>query len=120
MLSSRINSLLATPDGSLWIGTALGLSRWKDGYLTTFANDKGIVPAIVQARDGKVWIHKAASAGDLGPLCEAATGGIRCYGKENGIPAGVYYSLVQDTKGNFWLGGDTALVRWAPASQTVS
>jgi signal transduction histidine kinase/ligand-binding sensor domain-containing protein len=118
LLSSRVNSLLATPDGSLWIGTALGLSRWKDGYLTNFANDKGVVPAIVQAKDGTIWILKAAG-GDLGPLCEVATGGMRCYGKENGIPAGVYYSLAQDTQGNLWLGGDTALVRWAPASQTV-
>jgi ligand-binding sensor domain-containing protein len=67
LLSSRINSSLATPDGSLWIGTALGLSRWKDGYLTNFANDKGVVPAIVQARDGTIWILKAASVGDLGP-----------------------------------------------------
>jgi ligand-binding sensor domain-containing protein len=119
LLSSRINSLLATPDGSLWIGTRLGLSRWKDGYLTNFANDKGVVPVIVQAHDGTIWILKESPTADLAPLCEVGTSGMRCHSKEDGIPTGVYLSLVQDTEGNFWIGGDTASVRWTPNSQTV-
>jgi len=117
--SSCITALLATPDGGLWIGTVVGLSRWKDGYLTNYVNDKGIVPAIVQARDGTIWILKVSSTPGLGPLCEVARGGMHCHGEEDGIPANDYQAMIQDTEGNFWLGGDTALVRWAPTSQSV-
>jgi ligand-binding sensor domain-containing protein len=50
--SSRINYLLGTPDGSLWIGTAVGLSHWQNNHLTNYLNEQGIVSSIVQARDG--------------------------------------------------------------------
>src|SRR5262249_38808754 len=35
--SKWIISLLATRDGTLWIGTAKGLASWKDGKLTQYA-----------------------------------------------------------------------------------
>jgi len=119
LLSPRINSLLGTPDGSLWIGTALGLSRWQNGHLTNYANDQGVVTAIIRARDGTIWILKTPSTVGTGPLCQVVESGMRCHGKADGIPPDGYDGLVQDGQGNFWLGGDTTLVRWAPDSQTV-
>jgi ligand-binding sensor domain-containing protein/signal transduction histidine kinase len=119
LLSPRINSLLGTPDGSLWIGTALGLSRWQNDHLTNYVNDQGVVTAIIQAQDGTIWIQKTPSTGDAGPLCQVTENGMQCHGKADGIPAGAYSGLVQDSEGNFWLGGDTTLVRWAHDSQTV-
>ena len=119
LLSPRINSLLGTPDGSLWIGTALGLSRWQNDHLTNYENDRGVVTAIVQARDGTIWIQKTPSTVGVGPLCQIVEGGMQCHGEADGIPAGTYFSLAQDGDGNLWLGGDTHLVRWAPNSQRV-
>jgi len=119
LLSPRINSLLGTPDGSLWIGTALGLSRWQNDHLTNYENDRGVVTAIIQARDGTIWIQKTPSTVGVGPLCQIVESGMQCYGKAEGIPSGIYFSLAQDGDGNLWLGGDTHLVRWAPDSQRV-
>jgi signal transduction histidine kinase/ligand-binding sensor domain-containing protein len=117
--SPRINSLLATPDGSLWIGTALGLSRWQNNRLTNYANTEGVVTAIIQAHDGTIWIQKTPSTGSVGPLCQVVESGMRCHGKAEGIPDGIYQWLIQDTHGYFWIGGQTNLVRWAPDSQKV-
>src|ERR1700678_3174740 len=119
LLSPRINSLLGTPDGSLWIGTALGLSRWQNDRLTNYANDQGVVTAIIQARDGTIWIQKTSSAVGVGPLCQVVESGMRCRGKADGIPPALYNGLVQDVSGNFWLGADTSLVRWTPDSRKV-
>jgi ligand-binding sensor domain-containing protein len=119
LLSPRFNSLLGTPDGSLWIGTALGLSRWQNDHLTNYENDRGVVTAIIQARDGTIWIQKAPSTVGVGPLCQIVESVVRCHGKAEGIPVGTYFSLAQDGDGNLWLGGDTHLVRWAPDSQRL-
>lgn len=117
--SVRINSLSGMPDGSLWIGTAAGLSRWKDNHLTNYLSEQGVVTAIIQARDGTIWIQLTHAAGETKPLCQIIGTGMRCYGKADGIPPGTYTPLVEDGQSNFWLGSDTALVRWGPDSQRV-
>lgn len=110
--SLRINSLLVASDGSLWIGTAAGLSHWQNNHLSNYSNVRGVVPTIVQARDGTIWFSLADPAATVGRLCEVVATGIKCHGKDEGIPEEVYDSMVQDTDGNFWLGGRTDLVRW--------
>src|SRR5262249_5992640 len=44
--SSRIFSLLAARDGTLWIGSSKGLASWKDGKLTQY-------PALAWTRDSR-------------------------------------------------------------------
>ena len=110
--SSRINSLLGTPDGALWIGTALGLSRWQNNQLTNYSTERGVVTAIVQARDRSIWIVLSDPTGKTGPLCQVIGTGVRCHGSDDGIPANIYTPLAEDSQGNFWLGGNATLVGW--------
>lgn len=117
--SVRINSLLAMPDGSLWVGTAAGLSRLQNNHLTNYPSEPGVVSAIIQARDGTLWMQITPAASEAGPLCQIIGNGMRCYGKAEGIPNAIYTPLVEDGRGNFWLGGDTALLRWRPDSSSV-
>jgi ligand-binding sensor domain-containing protein len=117
--SSRINSLLATPDGSLWIGTAVGLSRWQNHQLTNYVHEHGVVTSIIHARNGTIWIELSDPSGEVGPLCRIIGTGMQCHGKDDGIPADSYVPLVEDSQGNFWLGGSTNLVRWNPDSHGV-
>jgi ligand-binding sensor domain-containing protein len=117
--SSRINSLLGTPDGSLWVGTGGGLSRWRDNQLTNYSTERGIVTAIVQARDETIWIEFSDPTGKTGPLCRIIGTGMRCHGKDDGIPADIYTPMAEDRQGNFWLGGGTTLVGWKWNSHRV-
>jgi signal transduction histidine kinase/ligand-binding sensor domain-containing protein len=117
--SSRINSLLGTPDGSLWIGTAVGLSRWQNHHLTNYVNEHGVVTSIIQARNGAIWIELSDPSSEAGYLCQILGAGMQCHGKDEGIPADSYAPLVEDSQGNFWLGGSTNLVRWRPDSHSV-
>jgi ligand-binding sensor domain-containing protein len=117
--SSRINSLLGTPDGSLWVGTEVGLSRWRNHQLTNYSTERGIATAIVQARDGTIWIELSDPTGKTGPLCQVIGTGMRCHGKDEGIPADIYTPLAQDSQGNFWLGGGATLVGWKWDSHRV-
>ena len=119
LMSTRIDALVGARDGSLWIGTAGGLSRWYDNHLTNYTDYPGIVPQIVESRSGAIWIVLTPAKAGLGPLCQVVAKGMECHGAKEGIPEGVYDSLVEDAEGNLWLGGDTRLVRWRADSQSV-
>lgn len=109
--SPRINSLLASRDGSLWIGTSVGLSRWKNGHLTNIAGPPGVVPSIVQARDGTIWFVLYVSNGEL---CQVAGAGMRCYGPAQGVTADNYNPMLQGRDGSLWVGGHAGLLQWSP------
>lgn len=54
-------SVLPVLDGSVWMTSTLGVSRWRDGALTTFRYQRP-VPAwqarsLAQTSDGAIWIH---------------------------------------------------------------
>jgi len=115
--SSIVYSLLGARDGSLWIGTRAGLSHLKNQRLINYPGAQGNVTSLLEDDDGTVWLTRGGSPDDTAPLCHVIGTSTRCYGKADGIP---YFDnsqgLVRDSLGNFWIGGDTALVRWKPGS----
>jgi ligand-binding sensor domain-containing protein len=113
-------SLLGGTDGSLWIGTAVGLSRWQNNHLTNYQDQRGVVTAIFEDTDSTIWINLSLSA-TKNPLCKVDTGGMRCYGAADGIPAGAYWALTKDHLGNFWIGREQGLglIRWKPDSHDI-
>jgi ligand-binding sensor domain-containing protein/signal transduction histidine kinase len=112
--SPRINFLLGSKDGSLWIGTAEGLAHWQNKRLTSY-RERGIVPSIVQARDGAIWFVLVEAAGTVARFCQVVGDTIRCHGSEDGVPNLNYFGLAEDQEGNFWFGTDNGtLVRWNP------
>jgi signal transduction histidine kinase/ligand-binding sensor domain-containing protein len=126
LLSPLVYSLLAARDGSLWIGTALGLSHWTNQELVNYSSyaDAGI-SSIIEDDDGTIWVtlvfQRTGKTYDritdrTGPLCQVKGMAMRCYGKADGVPEESYDSLARDSAGNFWMGSDTSLTRWKPGS----
>ncbi|QNK01432.1 sensor histidine kinase [Dyella telluris] len=113
-----VTALLGARDGSLWIGTAAGLSRWKDGQLTRYPGADGGVFSLAQDQDGAIWL---LTGGDK-PLCEVAGASVLCHGKEDGLEvSGICCDrMVTDHRGTFWMGTDTAVVRWRPHTPSRS
>jgi PAS domain S-box-containing protein len=110
--SSRINSLLGARDGSLWIGTTMGLARWRNGELTNYRDRTGSIMAILEDRDGTIWIARAAVSDEKGPLCQVTDTALRCYGRDDGIALSYAVTLANDSVGNLWLAGGTKVSRW--------
>ena len=46
------------------------------------------------------------------PLCSASDHGVKCFGKNDGLPLSEINAVLPDGSGGLWLGGSTALVRW--------
>jgi len=114
--SSRINSLLGARDGSLWIGTSMGLARWRNGNLTNYKDATGSIMAILEDRTGAIWIARANFSDTKGPLCKATDAGLRCYGRDDGLALPFAVTLANDPLGNVWLAGGAMVSRWQTSS----
>ena len=114
LLSSQVRDLLAARDGSLWIMTDGGLSRWKDQRLT---HHPGTVGTLLEDRRGTIWIAQSVPSPGSGALCRMSETGIRCLGSAEGGPdlkgPG---AMIEDAHGNIWIGDGTRLHRWSTGS----
>jgi signal transduction histidine kinase/ligand-binding sensor domain-containing protein/ActR/RegA family two-component response regulator len=94
--------LLASRDGSVWIGTNKGLFEWKNGSARAWAAPRGSpdpqILALLEDRAGCLWMGMTQSVARL------------CHGRIESLPLGVedeevLTSLDEDPQGNIWLGG---------------
>jgi signal transduction histidine kinase/ligand-binding sensor domain-containing protein len=114
--SSAILDLVGAQDGSLWIATVAGLSRWHDGVLTNFVHDPSTFEPLVESRDGSIWVIREERVGtQIARVCRVTGSGFQCRGGSEAIPPGVYKAIAaEDTSGALWMGSQTALVNWKP------
>jgi signal transduction histidine kinase/ligand-binding sensor domain-containing protein len=107
-----IRSLLASRDGTLWIG-ASGLASWKNGRLTQYPDLAGrLISTLVEDREGTLWVG-TIGAPPTGRLCAIRGGRAQCYGDDGGLGPGVL-ALYEDHKGSLWAGVKDGLWRWKP------
>jgi signal transduction histidine kinase/ligand-binding sensor domain-containing protein len=118
--SRQIQSLLAARDGSLWIGTARGLARFAHGKLTNYPEvGAGRIFSMRENRDGTIWVSNIGLIYRGRSLCKIKGAVIRCFGLAQGLgDRGEAVAL--DSEGFVWLGTDTDLERWSPATQRVA
>ena len=111
--SNYVRSLLGARDGTLWIGTLAGLSSWKNGRLTSYAELAGFtVDALLEDRQGTIWA--GAQSLPRGRLCSIdRNGSTDCHG-DDGIFGRFVESVYEDHDGNLWLGTHRGLWQWTP------
>jgi signal transduction histidine kinase/ligand-binding sensor domain-containing protein len=119
MLSPSVRQLLVARDGSLWIASLGGLSRWKDHILTNYPAGTSGGSFVFEDRKGRIWFPQGLAPEDAKPLCEVVGPGTRCYGSADGVPSFNAASAVEDQEGNLWFGGYTSLLRWDSNSPGV-
>ena len=115
--SGEIYSLLASRDGTLWIGTLNGLVGWHEGKVIEYPDlkGKGIV-SLLEDHTGTVW------AGGAGELCAIRQRTIQCRPVEGGGDravlygdrGNVVYSLYEDKDRRLWAGTELGLWQWTP------
>ena len=102
LLDDRIWILEYGSDGSLWVGTEIGLSRFKDGEWTRFTEQEGLsgnrVWALHEDRGGALWI------GSSDGLDRLHNGKIQSFTTQQGLGSQNIVSIAEDLDGNIWLG----------------
>ena len=107
-----IISLLGGQDGTLWIGAEAGVGYLKGesfGY-----RELGRVNAIVQDKNGKIWIARSRLPLERGPLCSVERDRFDCFGGGEGVGFGVQgaEALIDDRAGGLWIGSTKGVCHW--------
>jgi ligand-binding sensor domain-containing protein/signal transduction histidine kinase len=109
---SRIQSLVQTPDGYLWVGTSGGLARFDGVRFTVFnrSNTPALLDdsilALCTGRDGSLWIGTEG-----GGLVQMKGGIFRTYGPAEGLSNRFVRALHEDRSGILWVGTDRGFFR---------
>jgi PAS domain S-box-containing protein len=106
--SSNIMSLLALPNGDLWIGFVDdGVSRLRDGRNTNYTNADGLplgtVFSLAQDREGAIW------AGTNGGLARFDHDQWKLVGNDLGYPGAKAMALFVDRRGTLWIASEKAV-----------
>ena len=117
-LNPQVLSLYVGHDGALWIGMAGKLAKWKNGELTSISVPLGMVNAIAEDRNGKVWLTESRTATSK-PLCEILDAKAVCHGSEEGLPHPFADTLAVDAAGSIWVGSTDTLVHWKPGPASL-
>jgi streptogramin lyase len=106
-----IYAVHADGEKALWIGSAGGLRRFKDGVLTSITTADGLagddVKVIIEARSGGLWI------GTYEGLTRFKDGRLTTWREADGLPSRTVRALYEEADGTLWIGSyDGGLARF--------
>ena len=107
-----VQALAQTPDGYLWIGTSGGLVRFDGAEMVVFNREN--TPALLEnsvfcllvSRSGDLWIGTEG-----GGVVRYRRGTFQRFAAEEGLSNGFVRSVLEDRRGQFWVGTDDGLFR---------
>ena len=108
---SRVLSLYEDREGSLWVGTASGLDRFRDTRFTPFTVKEGLpsneASMVLEAHDGSLYVF--CTGGGLARMRNNAVTGITA---RDGLPSAYGNGLFESRDGSLWIGTTGGLTRY--------
>jgi signal transduction histidine kinase/ligand-binding sensor domain-containing protein len=115
--------LLGASDGTLWIGTAIGLLSWKNGHLQEHVS--GRISTILEDRQRRIWVARSrmlrerdlgVPTAQMGGLCQVVGDHLGCVGGDDRMRLFTAHALSEDVNSNLWIGAPNQLMRWHDGS----
>ncbi|MFW6201166.1 MAG: sensor histidine kinase, partial [Gemmatimonadota bacterium] len=107
---NSVRTIHRTRDGDLWIGTLGGLSRLRDGGITSYTAADGLsaehVRSIHEDDAGRLWIGTYG-----GGLLRLHDGELTAIGLDDGLADDVVSSILEDDAGFLWMSGNRGIYR---------
>ncbi len=110
LLSDRVQAIADDDEGNLWIGTAGGLSLLQNGRFASYRRGENGLPndnvsAVHVDRDNVVWV------GTGGGLARFKSGQWTRYTKDQGLVSDSIAYVIEDERGDLWLGSNAGVMR---------
>lgn len=100
---TSVRTLLRDRDGTLWIGTDLGLNRYRDGKFTVLTRADGlshnVIVSLVEDTDGAIWIGT-----DGGGVNRWLRGTLSSFTSRHGLSNDSIVAMFEDREGSIWIG----------------
>lgn len=104
------NSLMAHPDGGMWVGTSRGLFLVEEDAVRPFGREQGLAGELINklayTRDGALWIGFDGEG-----LQRMDARGLEAFGPAEGLVSGFVQSLHEDDFGSLWIGSNAGVSR---------
>ena len=111
-MSDDVKIIHESVDGTLWIGTYGGLSRFKDNVFTSFTANDGLasnqVRSIYEDAENVLWIGSYD-----GGLTRLKDGKFTRYTSNDGLFNDGVFQILEDERGNLWMSSNRGIYRVA-------
>jgi ligand-binding sensor domain-containing protein/signal transduction histidine kinase len=115
--SDFIRTICCTRDGSIWIGSNSGLTRFREGNYSQFTKIDGLpdntVTALYEDHRGNLWV------GTYGGLCRFVDGKFVMEMTFEGEPYDQILCFFEDREDNLWIGAKNGLYQLNPQQFTT-
>jgi signal transduction histidine kinase/ligand-binding sensor domain-containing protein len=101
-------------NGSLYVGTDLGLLRITDGHVHTYPGSPRWPGPFLEDSFGNVWMGVSGVDTDPSTLCKVGSNHLDCVGTRDGFDCARGVSNTIDADGYLWVGGTKGICRWKP------
>ncbi|WP_081413783.1 two-component regulator propeller domain-containing protein [Eisenibacter elegans] len=112
LIDNMVYDIAQTPDGSLWMATRNGLSRFKDGKFRNYTKADGLIAnqinRLLLDKDGSLWI------GTTHGLQRWKAEQFEDFSRQLLLISRHINVLIQDLEGALWIGTNDGLVCWNP------
>ncbi|MBZ5666291.1 MAG: hypothetical protein LAO30_16980, partial [Acidobacteriia bacterium] len=117
LVNNFVRAFLQSRDGSVWIATDEGVSRWTEGKFTNYRMKDGLcyfsTRSILEDRNGDIWIGTDRGVSRIHNHKFESDDAIRALQEEK------VWAIHQDPEGGLWFGTRTGgLYRWQSAKLT--
>lgn len=133
LISDVITHIYEDKSGNIWFGGGGGVSRFDgksfknfkpNGGLPDSDDDNNNVSSIIEDKTGKFWFATRGKVYTYDPSAERRSDPLRAGGKKftvvthNGKSFTNTRTIIEDKKGNIWLGGEAGLWRYSDGTFT--
>jgi signal transduction histidine kinase/ligand-binding sensor domain-containing protein len=118
--SSSTWYLLGARNGSIYVGTDLGLARITKGHVHVYPSNVRWPGPFLEDAQNDVWMGISGVQSVPESICKIGESNFKCLGTAVGFDCARGIANTTDAKGYFWIGGSKGICRWKPGEQPQS